>query len=95
MSEVWAFTGKRSSTSDTTPTFPSGVFSTLDIAEEWIKLHGLSGTITLYRLDVGAYEWAVANCYFKPRKPHHGTPEFIGRFAGGDVHYHYESGTRT
>jgi len=92
--EVWVFTGARSSPSDTTPTFPSGVFSTLDAAEEWIKRHELSGTVTLYRVDVGAYDWAVANGYFKPSKPHHETSEFIGRFCGGDVHHHYEAGAK-
>lgn len=92
--DVWVFTGVRSSPSNTTPIFPGGVFSSLDIAEGWIKRHSLSGTVTLYRVDIGAYDWAVSNGYFKPSKPHHGTPEFIGRFAGGDIHHHYESGAR-
>ena len=55
--DVWVFTAARSSPSDTTPTFPGGVFSSLDTAEEWIKRHARSGTITLYRVDVGAYDW--------------------------------------
>src|SRR5215469_8425278 len=92
--EVWVFTGARSSPSDTTPTFPSGVFSSLEGAEAWIRQHALSGTVTLYRMDVGAYDWAVANSYFSPSKPHHLTSEFIGCFSGGDVHYHYETGQR-
>lgn len=92
---VWVFTGARSSPSDSTPTFPSGVFSSLEVAEAWIKQHALSGTVTLYRMDVGAYDWAVANGYFAPSKPHHRTSEFIGRFSGGDVHYHYEVGLRS
>lgn len=46
------------------------MFSSLDAAEEWIKRHALSGTITLYRVDVGAYGWEIANGYFKPSKPH-------------------------
>jgi hypothetical protein len=83
-----------SSPTDTTPTFPGGVFSSLDAAEEWIKCHALSGTITLYRVDVGAYGLAIANGYFKLSKPHHETSEFIGRFSGGDVHHHYETGTK-
>jgi hypothetical protein len=93
--DVWVFTAARSSPSDTTPTFPGGVFSSLDTAEEWIKRHALSGTVTLYRVDVGAYDWAVANGHFKPSKPHHETSEFIGRFSGGDVHHHYEDGAKT
>jgi hypothetical protein len=92
--EVWVFTGARSSPSDSTPTFPGGVFSSLDVAEAWIKHHALSGTVTLYRLDVGAYDWAIDQGYFNPSKPHHGTSEFIGRFSGGDIHYHYEAGAK-
>ena len=94
MTETWVFTGLRNP-GNTNPTFPGGVFSSLETAEEWIKRYSLSGTLTLYRVDVGAYDWAVANGYFKPSKPHHKTPEFIGRFSGGDIHYHYESGART
>lgn len=94
-SDVWVFTGARSSPSDTTPTFPAGVFSSVATAEAWIKQHGLSGTLTMYRMDVGAYDWAVANGYFTPSKPHHQTSDFIGRFAGGDIHFHYETGAKT
>jgi hypothetical protein len=93
--DVWVFTGERSSPSDTTPMFPSGVFSSLHIAEEWIRRHALSGIVTLYRVDVGAYDWAVDNGYFKPSKPHHETSEFIGRFSGGDIHHHYEAGAKS
>lgn len=70
------------------------MFSSLELAESWIKQHGLSGVVTLYRMDVGAYDWAIANGYFTPSKPHHRTSEFIGRFSGGDVHYHYEAGVK-
>lgn len=91
--EVWVFTGQRSSTS-TKPPLPAGVFSSVGIAETWIKRHSLSGVLTLYRIDVGAYDWAVANSYFTPSKPHHNTSEFIGQFSGGDKHHHYEAGAR-
>jgi len=76
------------------PTFPGGVFSSLDVAEQWIKRHALSGTVTLYRVDVAAYDWAIASGHFKPSKPRHETSEFIGQFSGGDVHYHYEAGAK-
>ena len=92
--DVWVFTGARHSTTDSTPTFPGGVFSSLQLVEAWIKKHSLSGTVTLYRLDAGAYDWAIANGYFKPSKLHHTSSEFIGRFGGGDVHFHYEAGAR-
>jgi hypothetical protein len=90
---VWVFTGARTPTS-TLANFPGGVFSSIGIAEDWIKLHCLSGTLTLHRMDAGAYDWALANGDFKPSKPHHYTPEFIGQFSGGDHHHHYESGMK-
>jgi hypothetical protein len=55
---------------------------------------GLSGTLTLYRVDVGAYDWAIQNGRFRPTAPHHATPAFIAHFTGGDIHFHYESGRR-
>jgi len=88
---VWVFTGSQASKASL---FPSGVFSSQESAEAWIATHELSGTLTLYRVDVGAYDWAVQNGYFRPTKPHHSTPEFIAGFSGGDVHFHYESGKR-
>ena len=78
MTEVWVFTGARS-TPGTNATFPGGVFSSRPRAEEWITKHALSGVLTMYPLDVGAYDWAVENGAFKPKKPIHFTPEFIGR----------------
>lgn len=94
MAEVWVFTGTRSNPG-TNATFPGGVFSSVQHAEEWIVKHQLSGVLTMYRLDVGAYDWAVEHGSFKPKKPHHFTAEFIGRFAGGETHFHYEAGKRT
>ena len=70
MTEVWVFTGERSKPS-TNATFPGGVFSDLHLAEEWIAKHALSGVLTMYRLDVGAYDWALASGAFEPKKPHH------------------------
>jgi len=85
--EVWVFNGAGGQ-------FPSGVFSDLDKLETWVSKHKLTGTATLYHLDVGAYEWSIENGWFKPRKPHHSEPDFIGRFAGGEQHHHYEDGQR-
>jgi hypothetical protein len=39
--------------------FPSGVFSTREKAEAWINQHGLSGVLTKYPLDEGAWDWAI------------------------------------
>ena len=45
---VWVFHGANSRLS-------SGVFSSLDKAEEWIRKNGLSGILTQYPLDVSPY----------------------------------------
>lgn len=83
---VWVFNGARS-------TFPSGVFKSKALAEEWIQKHSLTGTLTHYPLDVGMYEFAIETNRFSPKKPHHTTSEFIGQFSGGGLdHFHYEGG---
>jgi hypothetical protein len=88
MDSVWVFNGARSN-------FPSGVFSQRDIAEEWIRAQSLTGTLTKYPIDVGAYEWAVTRGHFEPKRPDQQTPEFIGRFSdASQEHYHYEDGQR-
>jgi hypothetical protein len=87
LEEVWVFNGSGSQ-------FPSGVFTTTEKAEAWIQKHSLSGTLTLYHVDEGAYDWSIRNALFTPGKPHHSQPDFIGRFAGGQQHIHYEDGKR-
>jgi hypothetical protein len=75
-------------------TFPSGVFSTRSTAEEWIAMHRLSGTLTKSPVDLGAYDWAVSEGYFKPKRDDQKTADFIQRFACGHEHYHYDDGSR-
>lgn len=86
MEQVWVFNGGGS--------FPSGVFSSRDNAEAWIAKDGLSGALTLYPLNVGVYEWAVENGYFKPKNEEQRNARFIQRFTCGHEHYHYEDGLR-
>lgn len=75
--------------------FPSGVFSTKDGAEQWIRRNALTGTLTQYPLDVGMYEFAIREGRFSPSKPDHTTSDFIGKFCGGGLdHFHYEQGCR-
>jgi hypothetical protein len=31
----------------------------ISTAEDWIAKQGLPGTLTVYRVDIGAYDWAV------------------------------------
>jgi hypothetical protein len=83
---VWVFNGARSN-------FPSAIFTTRELAEEWIARHRVTGTLTRYPLDQGVYEWAVEHGYFKPKRLDQQTGEFIGRFsAANQEHYHYEDG---
>ncbi|WP_420864642.1 DUF7710 domain-containing protein [Deinococcus radiopugnans] len=73
--------------------FPAGVFSSQELAEAWIRQRQLSGTLTAYPLDVGAYDWAVERGAFKPKGDRHRTPEFIATFSSASQwHEHYVSG---
>src|SRR5262245_51285639 len=54
--------------------FPSAVFSRKELAEDWIKLSGLTGILTAYPLDISVYDWAVNNGYFSPKRDEHRTP---------------------
>ena len=74
--------------------FPSAAFTTVEKAEEWIAKHKLSGVLTWYPLDIGAYEWVIERGHWQPKKDHHKTAEFIQRFSSGHYHYHYENGSR-
>jgi len=84
---VWIFNGARSN-------FPSAAFSQRALAEEWIKKHRLTGTLTRYPIDMGVYEWALDRGYFSPSKDEHRTALFIGKFSSASQeHYHYEDGS--
>lgn len=86
MSTIWIFNGPKSQ-------FPSGVFTERTIAEQWIKHHGLSGTLTAYPVDVGAYDWAISSGHFTPKRDDQRSAEFIQRFSSASQeHYHYERG---
>ncbi|MFN3166673.1 MAG: hypothetical protein ACE37H_06370 [Phycisphaeraceae bacterium] len=85
MDSVWVFNGENSN-------FPSGVFSTREKAEAWISSHGLSGCLTLYPLDQGAYDWSIERGLFSPQNDHQESAGFIARFSGGSEHYHYDNG---
>jgi hypothetical protein len=83
---VWVFNGVKSN-------FPSGVFTTRELAEQWIRKNSLTGTLTRYPLDVGVYEWSLLNGGFTPKREEQKTPLFIGRFSSASQeHYHYEDG---
>jgi hypothetical protein len=84
--QVWVFSGARRH-------FPGGIFTSRELAEQWIRKNGLTGTLTLYPVDTGAYEWAISMGLFEPYKDHESTAEFIGGFSDARMeHYHYENG---
>jgi len=88
MESVWVFTGPKVQ-------FPSGVFTELEKAERWIVQHKLSGTLTKYPVDVGAFDWAVQSGAFAPKRDDQLSAEFIERFSSASQeHYHYEHGEK-
>jgi hypothetical protein len=83
---IWIFMGARAQ-------FPSGVFEERGAAEAWIRRNRLTGTLTMYPVNVGTYDWAVAAGLFSPKKDSQREPEFIGRFStASQEHFHYEAG---
>ncbi len=85
---IWVFNGEQSR-------FPSGLFSTKELAEDWISKNKLSGVLTRYPVDVSVYDWAITRNFFEPKKAEHRESTFIGRFSSASQeHYHYEDGLR-
>ncbi len=86
---VWVFNGAHGH-------FPSGVFSSRSAAEAWISENRLTGTLTAYPLDLGAYQWAVDVRVFTPTNEKHRSPDFIANFSSASQEPgHYEDGTKT
>ena len=84
--EIWVFNGNNSN-------FPSGVFSTKEIADAWIEKYQLSGVLTKYPVDEGVYDWAIAKGTFKIKRDDQTQPKFIQSFSSAyQEHYHYEDG---
>jgi hypothetical protein len=84
--QIWVFNGAGGR-------FPSGVFSSRESAASWIRQRGLTGVLTAYPLNEGAYEWAVANRFFTPKSDEHTSSEFIQRFtSASQEHFHFENG---
>lgn len=83
---IWIFHGEGAR-------FASGVFTSDEGALEWIARHKLTGILTQYPVNVGTYDQAVENGWFRPSKPHHGTPEHIAGFSPGRTeHMHVRDG---
>ena len=58
---VWVFNGDDGR-------FAGGVFTSREKAEPWIAANKLDGVLTLYPLDTGVYEWAIARGKFTPKQ---------------------------
>jgi hypothetical protein len=82
---VWVFVGDGKGV--------GGVFSQLATAKQWIESRALSGILTEYPLDIGAYEWAIQTHAFTPTRPEHSLSRFIGSFVSATMrHHHFENG---
>lgn len=87
--EVYVFTGEKSP-------FPSGIFTTLENAEEWIIKYSLSGMLNKYPLDMGLYDWAIKENFFTVNKEYQKEADFIERFTSASLeHFHFENDTMT
>lgn len=89
---VWIFKGTRPY-----PGFPSAVFSKLDLAERWIEKYVLTGALTEYPVDIGAYDWALENNLLDldDEDPNTSRSDIVGNFSTSHQrHYHYEQGLR-
>jgi len=88
LNTVWVFHGANGR-------FSSGVFSSVVKAEEWIRKNKLTGVLTEYPIDEGAYDWAVKNEFFEVKKIAQSEPQFIQNFTcASQDHYHFENGER-
>lgn len=73
--------------------FASAVFSSYQLAELWIQRNHLSGVLVEYPLNVGCYDWAMENAYFKDKSPIDRSPEFIAKFLSAyQKNWHFEHG---
>lgn len=87
-STVWVFMGANAR-------FPAAVFSCPEKANDWIVRNGLTGCLTEYHMDLSAYDWAVNEGFFVPKRADHHEAKFKERFtSAAQSHFHYEDGRR-
>jgi hypothetical protein len=82
---VWVF-----QSSDATSGHPSGVWSSRERAEAWIKRVGAAGMLSAYVLDESAYDSNVRLGMLKLTNPERSTVEFQRRFTSAVEHEHVE-----
>lgn len=84
---IYVFIGEESNV-------PSGVFSSYDKGEKWIKDNLLNGSLNELPLDISVYQWAIDKEYFEPKKEYQKEARFIQRFTSASInHWHFENGT--
>jgi hypothetical protein len=84
VNDVWVFHGAGGR-------FTSGVFYSQSQAEEFINRYRLTGILTKYPVGISAYDWAIQEKAFQPKKPEHYEAGFIQRFTtASQEHYHYD-----
>jgi hypothetical protein len=83
---VWVFNGEPAR-------FSSGVFSTLEKGRAWVEANKLTGILTWYPLDIGAYDWAASQGWLAYRPEHNQSPAYVGSFSNaGQSHFHFRHG---
>lgn len=86
MKEIWIFNGDKN-------TFPSAVFETKEDAIAWIKANKLSGSLSLFPLNISIYDWAIKNNYFAPKNEFQKSATNIANFSTSHlIHCHYLEG---
>ncbi|RZJ50569.1 MAG: hypothetical protein EOO19_02895 [Chryseobacterium sp.] len=84
--EILVFVGEEAN-------LPSGIFTTLEKAKEYIEKYSLSGTLTQFPLDIGIYDWAIQEDFFSVKNEYQKESKFIQRFSCASMeHFHFEDG---
>ncbi|OCK48484.1 hypothetical protein BA766_00365 [Stenotrophomonas maltophilia] len=84
--DIWVFHGAGAR-------FAGGVFVSRESGLTWAAKHSLTGVLTCYPLNEGAYDWALRLGTFKPKCPEQCNALFIGGFTCASMeHVHVEDG---
>ncbi len=83
---VYVFNGNNSS-------FASAIFTTKELAVDWITFNKLSGILSVYPLNISLHDWAIQQTFFTPKVEHQKQATFIQNFSTASMeHYHFENG---
>lgn len=83
---VWVFMGERGQ-------YPMAIWSSLDEAHKYIHDEQLTGSLTVYEVDVPVYDWAKDTGLFKPGKDQHRSVKFKQTFTNQyQEHYNFVLG---